>query len=222
MSFFSKLYNKIKRSVGKASEKIQSGIGKAIHTLTTHNNTATQGFTPAERKAIDFIQQSYKAPAERTREMYGFVYDSNLSTPSRAIYFNDSTHEIYYVIRGTKTDMDKVNDLDILSGSENENSRFNDDLNYYDKLREKYKEYEVVVLGSSLGGAIANYIGRERNAKGYAYNPGFGFGSSKETGRVYNFRNSRDIVSLLGANKNIKNIDMGDKGIIDSHSTWGL
>lgn len=88
MSFFSKLYNKIKRSIGKGSKSIGRGIGKAIHKLTTINNTPSQDFTRDERKAIDFIKESYKSPVERTKQLHDFSYQSSLSSPARAIYLH--------------------------------------------------------------------------------------------------------------------------------------
>lgn len=88
MGFFSKLYNKVKRSIGKGSKSIGRGIGKAIHKLTTINNTPSQDFTRDERKAIDFIKESYKSPAERTKQLHDFSYQSSLSSPARAIYLH--------------------------------------------------------------------------------------------------------------------------------------
>lgn len=133
MGFLSNLYNKIKKTIGKTTHRIKTGIGKAIHSITTFNNPSKQ-ISTQQRQAIDFMKESYEPPSKRLKNLHGFNYQPQYSTQARAVYVNEGSRTVYYVIRGTETIMDGVNDLDILTGSEDKNARFQSDLRYYDYL----------------------------------------------------------------------------------------
>lgn len=77
--------------------------------------------------------------------------------------------------RGTRpTNLDDLNtDAAIFSGqhrTDNPHPRFIEAQNHYDFVTDKYGEVDVT--GHSLGGTIADYIGRNNNARAVVFNPG--------------------------------------------------
>lgn len=77
--------------------------------------------------------------------------------------------------RGTRpTNLDDLNtDAAIFSGqhrTDNPHPRFIEAQNHYDFVTEKYGEVDVT--GHSLGGTLADYIGRSNNARAVVFNPG--------------------------------------------------
>ena len=77
--------------------------------------------------------------------------------------------------RGTRpTNLDDLNaDAAIFSGqhrTDNPHPRFIEAQNHYDFVTEKYGDVDVT--GHSLGATIADYIGRQNNARAVVFNPG--------------------------------------------------
>ena len=212
-------FNKIKRIGKNMITKASRRIGKLVHNIST-SISKPQQLTAQDKIYIKFIQQSYKKRDKRETNINGFNYVLAQSSNTIAIYKNDVTKKVNFVVRGTASLKDAIDDLDIVTGSQSQNSRFKEDFDYFTKLYNMYSNqgYTMFLIGHSLGGAIVNYIGSKyHNVKGFSLNPGSGFGHNYTSANIQQVRSTKDIVSLLALNSNTKNIDLGDMNILDSH-----
>ena len=110
--------------------------------------------TKAERKAIEFAQQSYLKPSERAKTLHGYVLDEDLSNDENAVYHH-SKGKVYLASRGTATAEDAlVSDKDLaLTGAANE--RVDKYMKLANQVADKYNARgRIRQVGHSLGGNI--------------------------------------------------------------------
>lgn len=198
MGFFGKVFDRFKRAIGRNSMPIRNVLTKATNSFFDRRNQLKSTLPDEAKTFARMAEETYTLPDKRKPFIDGYEYVRSESNFNHAIYKNDEKKDIIFANKGTNYITDVFDDLDIISGSENDNVRFNEDLKRYDELVAKYPDYNIRLAGHSLSGAIMNYIGRNRpNASGYSFNAGAGFTSNRNTGNVKNYTTGRDLVSLL-------------------------
>jgi len=106
--------------------------------------------------------------------MEGYSFDPELSTNNASTFIRpDGTAIIAY--RGTRpTNFDDLNtDASILAGqhrTDMPHPRFTEALHHYNLVKETYNNVDLT--GHSLGGTLADYVGRMNDEKAVVFNPG--------------------------------------------------
>lgn len=104
----------------------------------------------------------------------GYVFDPEYSNNNASTFVRpDGTAILAY--RGTRpTNLDDLNtDASILAGqhrTDTPHPRFIEASNHYDYVKEKYTFVDLT--GHSLGGTLADYVGRTHDEKAVVFNPG--------------------------------------------------
>ena len=104
----------------------------------------------------------------------GYTFDPEYSTNNASTFIRpDGTAIIAY--RGTRpTNFDDLNtDASILAGqhrTDNPHPRFVEAVNHYNFVKSKYDFVDLT--GHSLGGTLADYVGRMHDEKAVVFNPG--------------------------------------------------
>ena len=138
---------------------------------------------------------------DKQKKLEGYVLDKDLSNDTHQTYYNPKEKKLLYNVRGTRpTNLgDWLTNAKLLIGKGfKESDRYKDAEEGLKKAKQKYKTDSASVVGSSLGGNIANYIGGSKD-KITTYNKAATFGGSLKHGTHY--RTSGDIVSLLDVGK---------------------
>ena len=100
--------------------------------------------------------------------MEGYTFDPEYSTDNASTFIRpDGTAILAY--RGTRpTNLDDLNtDAAILAG---QHRRFVEAVNQYDYVKAKYNKVDLT--GHSLGGTLADYVGRMNDEQAVVFNPG--------------------------------------------------
>jgi hypothetical protein len=137
----------------------------------------------------------------------GYTFDPDYSTNNASTFIRpDGTAILAY--RGTRpTNLDDLNtDAAILAGqhrTDTPHPRFVEATHHYDMVKSKYDNVDLA--GHSLGGTIADYVGRMNDEKAVVFNPGespFSLSvipaSSTSKTRIYR-TNTFDIVSFANS-----------------------
>lgn len=145
-----------------------------------------------------FIANSYKKRKDQQQELCGFTRDDILSNSTTSIY-KDKTSDLALVIhRGTKTMKDVGTDVAVAFGFAKWTSRVRCALVVQKIAVRKYGKSNVVTIGHSLGGKIAEIVG----VKGkliLTYNKAVSFDSMFHTSNNQkDIRTRFDLVSGLG------------------------
>jgi hypothetical protein len=129
-------------------------------------------------------------------------------TNNNQIYYNPNEKKLLHSITGTHSLGDWVTDLKLATGiGFKESKRYKDSHSKLRDAKQKYGIDNATVVGHSLGGQIANYVGG-RNDRVVTLDKAATIGSSLKRGEHY--RTSGDIVSALDVNKkHIKTINNG-------------
>jgi len=104
----------------------------------------------------------------------GYTFDPEYSNNNASTFIRpDGTAIIAY--RGTRpTNFDDLNtDASILAGqhrTDNPHPRFIEAVNHYNFVKDKYNNVDLT--GHSLGGTLADYVGRMHDEKAVVFNPG--------------------------------------------------
>jgi len=106
--------------------------------------------------------------------MEGYTFDPEYSTDNASTFIRpDGTAILAY--RGTRpTNLDDLNtDASILAGqhrTDTPHPRFIEAVNHYNFVKDKYNNVDLT--GHSLGGTLADYVGRMNDEKAVVFNPG--------------------------------------------------
>jgi len=137
----------------------------------------------------------------------GYTFDPEYSTNNASTFIRpDGTAILAY--RGTRpTNLDDLNtDAAILAGqhrTDNEHPRFTEAVNQFYEVNEKYDTIDLT--GHSLGGTLADYVGRLHDTKAVVFNPGETIFSTRvipasQTSKTTIYRtNTFDIVSFANS-----------------------
>jgi hypothetical protein len=147
------------------------------------------------------LNQSYKSK-DKTNENIDDIYylDKELSTDKTKIYVNKNTNEISMVNRGTSDIKDVITDVKLLFGYKDK--RFNEPREILDKVKMKYPNSSIDLLGHSLGAKVAEELGRDPAVKNVITlnkptTPKDLLFKSKVADKQYDIRTTKDLVSSL-------------------------
>ncbi len=87
-----------------------------------------------------------------------YILDNELSTNKTKVYIDKNTNDIAMVNRGTSDFNDVLTDTKLLFGYKDK-SRFGEARDILNKVKQKYTDKNIDVIGHSLAGAIAEDLG---------------------------------------------------------------
>jgi hypothetical protein len=146
-----------------------------------------------------------KKAISKLEKKHGYKKDKELSNGNNGIFYNTQNKKLIHTVAGTKSLGDVATDISLLTGQLKNTARYAESKSVLEKAKKKYNQPTAIIAGSSLGGAITNYIAG-KNDKAITHNAGFTF-NQKSRPNVKHYRTRGDIVSLLGAaNNNMKTL----------------
>jgi hypothetical protein len=152
---------------------------------------------------------------------FGYRLDPELTNREHMVAFNPFTKKLLFVSNGTQPNSltDLASDLVIgLGGSPRYNKRIDEHKNALLKAKQRYNVDKAVIVGHSLGGNTAHYIG-SANDKIISYNPALI--NQKVRANETILKTKYDPVSALA--NNAKTIDSeGPSNIVAAHSLSNL
>jgi hypothetical protein len=107
----------------------------------------------------NLLENSYKKPQAQAREVNGFFRDDSLSGQRAQVYYNPETKKTYVTHRGTASPQDVLTDVKLLFGNKT-GERFKYGKEIQKLAEQKYGSENVTTAGHSLGGSIAERVGR--------------------------------------------------------------
>jgi len=147
------------------------------------------------------LNESYKNKNKTAANIDDRYYlDPELSTDKTKVYVDKNTNDITMVNRGTSDFKDVMTDAKMLFGYNDK--RFNEPKEILGKIKQKYTDKNIDLLGHSLAGAIAEDLGTDPQVKNIitlnkAITPTHLINKTKNIGKQYDIRSSKDIVSML-------------------------
>jgi hypothetical protein len=171
----------------------------------------------------DLLQASYKrnGDAENIGKKYNLKLDHALSNAEHKVYI-DKNGNPDVVFTGTRKFGDVLTDVALATGFGAFTPRFQNSTKLIDKVKEKYKNKPLSVLGHSLGGSLAEHVGKKADKvitldKGVGL---FGIGKNIRNNQT-DIRGSNDAVSMFrNTQSGGKKITLKDKynfNIINAH-----
>lgn len=147
----------------------------------------------------DTLKSSYgDKKARQQLANAGYKYDSMLSNHNQQVWYNPNDKKLLYNIAGTHNIKDWGTDLYLGVGKLKDTNRYKEAKQTLDNAKLKYgNDITTNITGSSLGGAIAQYVGN-KNDKVFTLNKGATIGQ-KTRGNETAFRTSGDAVSVLNS-----------------------
>lgn len=145
----------------------KSTIGAVRHALDAHDK-----MNDSHKLNAKFARDVYHEPGDR-HSIEGFNYQKNMSDRNSGVYLNDPDLKLILALKGTSNFADIGPDLFIIGGNEDNSRRFTQSLKKYDQVKNKFPNHKIEVVGHSLGGTQAMFVGQKRDVENYAYNPGF-------------------------------------------------
>ena len=169
------------------------------------------------------LKSGYKSQKEQSYNLgkRGYVIDKKLSTGNEQVYYNPQNKDLLVNVAGTHNFSDIGTDVYLAFGGLKKTNRYKEADKVLQKAKAKYDENKVIVTGDSLGGSIAQGIGKKTD-KVYTYNAGYTIGQKTKGGNQYNVRNKGDLVSFAGAgSKNLHTLNTG-QSIAGSYLNGGV
>ena len=156
----------------------------------------------------DLSYQKYAATRRKQARDLGLTYDPELSDKTIAVFTDNKTGKVYISHRGTKLSDEGVKDLAsdalVVLGIEKFDKRHKEAQNNLLKVRDKYKDSEIVLASHSLGGTISRNIALENpDLQAYIFAPGTSLGHIKDnyevskTDRIKSYSVSGDPLSAF-------------------------
>jgi hypothetical protein len=147
------------------------------------------------------LNESYKSKNKTLDRVDNYELDKDLSTDKTKIYRDITTGEIKMVNRGTSDLRDVITDAKLLFGFKN-NNRYDEGRQILQKVKEKYPDKSIDVLGHSLGASVAEDIGNDPQVKNIITlnkptTPMDLFRKSKINDKQYDIHSKKDLVSIL-------------------------
>jgi predicted esterase YcpF (UPF0227 family) len=147
------------------------------------------------------LNESYKGKSNTKANIDDrYILDNELSTDKTKVYIDKITNDIAMVNRGTSDFKDVMTDAKLLFGYNDK--RFNEPKEILGKIKQKYTDKNIDVLGHSLAGAVAETLGDDPQVKNVitlnkAITPTHLINKTKNVGKQYDIRSSKDVVSML-------------------------
>ena len=148
------------------------------------------------------LNESYKSKNKTAANIDDrYILDNDLSTDKTKVYIDKNTGEAVIANRGTSDMSDIITDAKLLMGYKDK-SRFGEARDVLNKVKSKYPNASIDVLGHSLAGAVAETLGDDPQVKNVitlnkAITPTHLINKTKNVGKQYDIRSSKDVVSML-------------------------
>jgi hypothetical protein len=147
------------------------------------------------------LNESYKSKDKTGANIDDRYYlDPELSTDKTKVYIDKNTNDITMVNRGTSDFKDVMTDAKLLFGYNDK--RFNEPKDILGKIKQKYTDKNIDLLGHSLGAKIAETLGDDPRVKNVITlnkptTPKDLIQKSKINSKQYDIRTTGDLVSVL-------------------------
>ena len=147
------------------------------------------------------LNESYKSKDKTAANIDDRYYlDPELSTDKTKVYVDKNTNDITMVNRGTSDFKDVMTDAKLLFGYNDK--RFNEPKDILGKVKQKYTDKNIDLLGHSLGAKIAETLGDDPRVKNVITlnkptTPKDLIQKSKINSKQYDIRTTGDLVSVL-------------------------
>lgn len=148
----------------------------------------------------DVLKAGYGTKKDQTTRLQknGYNLDDSLSNHNQQVYFNPTNKKMIFNVTGTHNLSDWGTDLYLAAGKLKDTNRYKQADKRFKEAKLKYKPLKTSVVGNSLGGTIAGYIGgRDDNI--ITHNKGATIGQKMRKNETH-YRIKNDLVSLLNAN----------------------
>lgn len=159
------------------------------------------------RDELEVAREAYEKPADRKREIMGYTYDPSISAKRWAVYVDDANKKINLGFRGTVPTQIRDLGTDLAIGL-TDTTRLDpkafgrtiymsEARKAYNAVKSKYPEHDITISGHSLGGKIAQQIGKEFDDNYVGFNPGGGnFAKGQVRNDSYMYRAPTDPISV--------------------------
>jgi hypothetical protein len=145
-----------KKDIRAEIRKINKSIQETKKRIAQLRGSLKGGALPA-----GLIQEFFKASHEPVeRDVKDWVIDKPISDRWTRVYHNQKKNWTVSVTRGSGDLKDVWFDAQLLFGHKN-NDRFNSAEKIIEKAKQKYDPSRMTLLGSSLGGAVVDELGRK-------------------------------------------------------------
>lgn len=129
-----------------------------------------------------------------------YILDNELSTNKTKVYIDKNSNDIAMVNRGTSDFKDVLTDAKLFFGYKDK--RFNEPKEILNKIKQKYKDKNIDLIGHSLAGAIAEDLGDDPQVKNIITlnkptMPKDLINRTKINNKQYDIRTKGDLVSAL-------------------------
>lgn len=147
------------------------------------------------------LNESYKGKNNTNANIDDrYILDNDLSTDKTKVYVDKNTNDIAMVNRGTSDFKDVMTDAKLLFGYNDK--RFNEPKEILNKIKQKYTDKNIDVIGHSLGAKIAETLGDDPRVKNVITlnkptTPKDLITQSKTNNKQYDIRTTGDLVSVL-------------------------
>ena len=147
------------------------------------------------------LNESYKGKKNTNANIDDrYILDNELSTDKTKVYVDKNTNDIAMVNRGTSDFKDVMTDAKMLFGYKDK--RFNEPKEILNKVKQKYTDKNIDLLGHSLGAKIAETLGDDPQVKNIITlnkptTPKDLISKSKINNKQYDIRTTGDLVSVL-------------------------
>jgi hypothetical protein len=130
-----------------------------------------------------------------------YILDNELSTNKTKVYIDKNTNDIAMVNRGTSDFKDVMTDAKLLFGYKDK-SRFNEAKDVLNKVKQKYTDKNIDLIGHSLGATVAETLGDDPRIKNIITlnkptTPKDLISKAKNNNKQYDIRTTGDLVSIL-------------------------
>jgi len=148
------------------------------------------------------LNESYKNKDKTEKNINNFVLDEDLSTDKTKVYRDLDSDDIKIVNRGTFDKRDVLTDAKLILGIKDK-KRFNEAREILEKVKNKYPDKSIDVIGHSLGAKVAEDLGKNDprikniitlNKPTTPYDL---IRKDKSTDKQYDIRTTKDLVSML-------------------------
>ena len=147
------------------------------------------------------LNESYQSKNKTAANIDDRYYlDPELSTDKTKVYIDKNTNDITMVNRGTSDFKDVMTDAKMLFGYNDK--RFNEPKEILGKIKQKYTDKNIDLIGHSLGAKIAETLGDDPRVKNIITlnkptTPKDLIQKSKINSKQYDIRTTGDLVSAL-------------------------
>ena len=147
------------------------------------------------------LNESYKSKNKTAANIDDrYILDNELSTDKTKVYIDNNTNDIAMVNRGTSDFKDVMTDAKLLFGYNDK--RFNEPKEILGKIKQKYTDRNIDLIGHSLGAKIAETLGDDPQVKNIITlnkptTPKDLIKQTKINNKQYDIRTTGDLVSAL-------------------------